>query len=432
MKKNILFVFALLISPAMLFAQSEWSFDRLILTPDSLNFGGGVHGMAVDAEGKLWIGEWAGPAGEPARVFVYNPDGTEASFSPVRSLTFDADTTNIVRASGNRGMRADHNGDILLAVGTVLFRVNHLTGEATAKRALGISALTSPGVTTDGEILISSVLPGYAFKLLDESFGDIVDIGSEPTLAEFRRTNVISPDGKRAYELSYTKKHVRIYESTDGVFGTYTLVDTTSIVGVSPEAAAFSPDGKLWIAAGSPNDRPNQFFDADSNLVPTNWTLNTWYALDPANGYAVTDSIAWDGYDFELLPDIRPRAIAFSNDGMTVYLGMFNSSPVQVFKKGEVSVRRGTEMVDGFALSQNYPNPFNPTTTINYTIPEAAFVTFKVYDLLGREVATLVNGVQSAGDQSVTFNAANLPSGVYMYVMEADGYRFANKMMLMK
>jgi hypothetical protein len=427
MKKTILFVFALLISPTMLLAQSEWSFDRILLKPDSTNFVGGVHGLAVDGEGKLWIAEWAGGSS----IHVYNADGSLASFSPVTSFTVGETTLNVALGT-NRGMRTDHNGDILIANGANLVRVNHLTGQATLIKAIGVGPLTSPGVDSDGNILVSGVLPGNAFKVIGgDDFEDIVTIKGE--LAEFRRTNVFSPDGTRAYELSYTKNHVRIYESAEGVFGEYALVDTTSIVGVAVEAAAFSPDGLLWISAGSKGDRPNRYVDADSNLVPTNWTLNTWYALDPADGYAVKDSIAWDGYDFVLEPDIRPRAIAFSNDGNTVYLGMFNSAPMQVFKRGDgVSVRRGIEMVDGFALSQNYPNPFNPTTTINYTIPEAAFVTLKVYDLLGREVATLVNGVQSAGDQQVTFNASNLTSGVYMYVMESNGYRFTNKMMLMK
>ena len=77
-----------------------------------------------------------------------------------------------------------------------------------------------------------------------------------------------------------------------------------------------------------------------------------------------------------------------------------------------------------FLLSQNYPNPFNPTTTITYQIPQARFVTLKVYDLLGREVTTLVNEEKPAGSYKVQFNShsgevRNLTSGIYFYQLKA-------------
>ena len=85
-----------------------------------------------------------------------------------------------------------------------------------------------------------------------------------------------------------------------------------------------------------------------------------------------------------------------------------------------------------FELSQNYPNPFNPSTTISYSIPLPGKVAVKIFDVLGEEVASLVNAEQSAGLHSVIFNGSRLASGVYLYRVDFQGYSFTKKMMLLK
>lgn len=91
-----------------------------------------------------------------------------------------------------------------------------------------------------------------------------------------------------------------------------------------------------------------------------------------------------------------------------------------------------TETPKSYSLEQNYPNPFNPTTRISYSIKEAGLVTLKVFDVLGREVATLVNEVKPAGRFEVEFNASNLPSGTYIYRLTSGNYQTINKMSLVK
>ncbi len=87
---------------------------------------------------------------------------------------------------------------------------------------------------------------------------------------------------------------------------------------------------------------------------------------------------------------------------------------------------------DKFILEQNYPNPFNPSTSINYQLRSSNFVSLKVFDIMGKEVATLVNQKQNAGSYSVDFNAGNLSSGIYYYSLETDGFTETKKMMLLK
>ncbi|MBI1937818.1 MAG: T9SS type A sorting domain-containing protein [Ignavibacteriales bacterium] len=98
----------------------------------------------------------------------------------------------------------------------------------------------------------------------------------------------------------------------------------------------------------------------------------------------------------------------------------------ELSKKAELAPEIKTYSVE------NYPNPFNPTTTIKYALPEAGFVTLKVYDMLGREVVELVNENKTAGYHEVTFDASKLTSGVYIYIIRAGKYTESKKMILTK
>jgi len=96
------------------------------------------------------------------------------------------------------------------------------------------------------------------------------------------------------------------------------------------------------------------------------------------------------------------------------------------------SVTPLTMQPEVYILSQNVPNPFNPETKINFSIPRSGLVTLKIYDISGREVSTIVNEIRNAGSNIVSFNASNLPSGVYFYRMQTDGFADTKKMMLIK
>ena len=101
-------------------------------------------------------------------------------------------------------------------------------------------------------------------------------------------------------------------------------------------------------------------------------------------------------------------------------------------RKSLTSIDGKNEQVNNFHLEQNYPNPFNPTTIIRYSLPKNGLVTLKVFDILGREVATLANEYKVAGIYDVTFNASNLASGVYIYQLRSGDFVANKKLILMK
>jgi len=103
------------------------------------------------------------------------------------------------------------------------------------------------------------------------------------------------------------------------------------------------------------------------------------------------------------------------------------------------TVRETATAANKFELFQNYPNPFNPTTNLSFVISQSSFVTLKVYDILGKEIAKLVNEYKPAGKYTITFNATNLPSGVYFYRIKAvpsgryaENFVKTKKMLLLK
>jgi hypothetical protein len=90
------------------------------------------------------------------------------------------------------------------------------------------------------------------------------------------------------------------------------------------------------------------------------------------------------------------------------------------------------ETPSSFELKQNYPNPFNPTTNIKFSMPENSFVTLKVFNVLGKEIKTLVEGNQQKGTYNISFDASNLPSGIYFYTLKTNNFVETKKMMLVK
>jgi hypothetical protein len=130
-------------------------------------------------------------------------------------------------------------------------------------------------------------------------------------------------------------------------------------------------------------------------------------------------------YDYEDQPE---------RDGVYYYrLRGFNSAGQIMFESDEIKI--GISGLKNFKLEQNHPNPFNPSTVIKYELFSSTYVRLKVFDLIGREVTTLVDQTQSAGEYTVEFDASkfsNLTSGIYFYKLDTDNYSDVKKMILTK
>jgi hypothetical protein len=392
---------------------------------------GQLHGVAVDPDGKVWTGNFNPekylPAGSTDTVTanlirVFNPDGSPASFSPVWRVVGNG-INDTLKGSNVRGMRADHNGNILVTFGNqVMYRINYLTGAGMNKvqMTLGTSP-TAPAVSSDGKIFVGPVVnAGSKIQEFDADFNYIGDAVSF-TLSGFSRSMECSADGNTLYFPSYSRGLIIVYERPDE-FGIFDSVGTI-LDGVDCESIAFNKaTGNLWVSAGSYNDMPDPPY-----------TPNTWYEYNIGTS-TVLDSLKWE-FVTPLSPTERPRAIDFSPNGNTAYIGCFGGAGYMLVQKVDKTVGvedQGEVVVNGYKLSQNYPNPFNPTTKINFELSASGFTTLKIYDMLGNEVATLVQNELTAGSHSVNFNASDLASGTYMYQLNVNGTRITNKMVLLK
>ncbi|MBP9582503.1 MAG: T9SS type A sorting domain-containing protein [Ignavibacterium sp.] len=127
------------------------------------------------------------------------------------------------------------------------------------------------------------------------------------------------------------------------------------------------------------------------------------------------------------------RLFTSVNEDVNLFVSDIQRDDV-VLEKSNLLVRnfKGEGIPTVYDLAQNFPNPFNPSTTIRYQIPQDGIVTLKIYDILGSEVATLVNEQKAAGKYEINFNASNFASGVYIYKIQAGSFNSSKKLMLLK
>jgi len=177
--------------------------------------------------------------------------------------------------------------------------------------------------------------------------------------------------------------------------------------------------------------------EGETGILNLTWTDNssteTGFYLERKDG---------DGSSFIIHKILGPNLISFSDSNLTpgqyyayrlkAFTGIVESNYSNEFEIVIVSINSEIEIPNKFELFQNYPNPFNPSTQISYQLPENSFVNLVVYNIIGQKVAELVNQEKTSGKYSVKFDASNLPSGVYIYKLQAGEFSSVKKMLLTK
>ena len=176
-----------------------------------------------------------------------------------------------------------------------------------------------------------------------------------------------------------------------------------------------------------PPASPAGYFDArfaSGRILETfdNGSIQEFPVQISSKEYPVT--VRWD-----VLVSLPPVALRIDNKEMSLR----GEGSVEVAKSSsQVSLKTGSEMPKEFSLEQNFPNPFNPTTNLRFSIPEARFVTLKIFDVLGRVIATLVNEEKQQGTYSLAWDAAAVPSGMYVARLSAGSFSESIRMVVAK
>ncbi len=275
-------------------------------------------------------------------------------------------------------------GTLASSASTTVYRVSEQFGDVLSALTVGIPNLRAIAFSP-GDTLYGGTTTGQLYRI-NPATGDTVLIGTSGLAYSGFSFSPVTRELWASVRPPISNRD-KIYKVNTAT-GVATLVGGTGDNAITP-SLAFDPDGKLFGLKGSSTQ------------------TNTLIRIDTTNGAGTTvGSLGIAG----------ALAIAMRTD---------TSATLAVHETGN-------QIPQAFQLHQNYPNPFNPTTTITFDLPVTSFVSLKIFDVVGREVAVLANGIQSAGFKSVSFDADNFASGIYLYRLAAGGYVATKKLILMK
>ena len=325
-------------------------------------------------------------------------------------------------------------------------------------RTLNVSA-ANPNVVIAGLFVNTATLLGGFYKSTDAGANWVQKNNGLPVIqAKLFRSATIRPGFDNQYYLGLDYSggtDIGVWATTDGGDNWFDFNGGTMLNTYTIRALVFNPTGNhtLFAGRGSATANLGGVYEYTFSFVPVelvsfsaevfggNVNLSWITATELNNqGFQIerrnAESVEWTEIGFVHGNGSSTEIRYYSYTDNSVPVGKYFYRLKQMDFSGSYEYSYETEVtilqVDDFVLNQNYPNPFNPSTRISFTLPNNSFVTLKVFDVLGNEVETLINGDISAGSYEIEFIGKNLTSGVYFYNLTAGNFSKTMKMILSK
>ena len=315
-------------------------------------------GLAIDGEGKIWYEpHYAsetmfvdGFGDKDCRaIYVFNPDGSPASFSPIKSIAISGLIDTLW--GQNRGLRTDPNGDIIAASDSVYFRINHETGMGLQKLVPYSEdvALTTPAFDQNGNMFTCTVYGGYPIKIFDSNWELIQEAIPAEMHNDWSRTIEVEPNGSSIYYFNVAPGIgvIRFNSSDNTVNGDYTSTIDTLFKELQVEAATWDKTGKLWMGN-------------DAGIGFANTAV---FAYDP-NTESFVDSII---FDTELE---KPRSFDFNADESLAYFTFYDDNHA-IYKYSKVRPSHTWHISSAGSDATGDGSISNPLATIQFGINAA-------------------------------------------------------------
>ncbi len=285
----------------------------------------------------------------------------------------------------------------------------------------------------------NSVYAAFGFT---SAFGISTDNGATwtKTANGLPTTQTMTGVAKIGTNLFICHQNLGVYISTDG--GTSWASDP-GVISSQNKNALIASGNSLIVGVSGASTQSGIFLSTD---LGTTWTKvrtgpsvyglskngSTVYAVGDSIDRSTNDGQSWTPADITGLPGSIWNTLQIA--GTFAFVNYFGVGVYRrpVSELTDVDNEVSHQVPANYNLEQNYPNPFNPVTNIRFQIPETRFVTLKVYNVLGQEVATLVNDLLQGGDHRAEFNARNLPSGMYLYRLHAGEFTDAKRLIILK
>jgi len=450
------------------FSYSQWTLDSVFYQFDLPRGDGyGIHGTKVDPAGNIWVGMYGDMAADTLfttggdtvnlrPIWVFEPDGSHASFSPIRyAVDAQGDTVDTLTNSC-AGMSLAADGNILISqTSGELLKLNYQTGAYMAQSDDLGTGLTAPSADSDGNVYVSHVAgANQSIWKLSSDLSTSVAV-CDSCGVNYNRSTLVSADGDNIY-LGSTWNGIGITVLESNLLGTaYTrsdtignemVADTTSTGADTTVQVNFWPEviewnlGVLWGGetdpAWSSHSRAGQWTGFNPSTGAIVDSLGMGLTITPTMN---NDSLAALGYT------TNPRGMGHSSDGTTLYVADFSTNAIQVWSNANpvtLDIDDDSESSNpivalGYELHQAYPNPFNPTTTIEYEVGQVGNAKVEIFNLRGEHIKTLAEGWHFHGKHSVTWdgkdsNGNPVASGAYIYRLSSPYVNFSKRVTLLK